>query len=158
MCTRVHGQTFVATFIYLCSFKLKTLSKAGVSGPTPQDLCVFLPSMLVLPFSKGEKPGFRAPLCLFDQISQVSTFVAFFPSTTWPWLGLWYPASPSHSSQLLPPPSHVQGPAVPLGVHSLCWLPHCRTLSPLLGAMASPPGWMLPTQTDSLVWATPVHT
>lgn len=99
MCTCVHGQTFAPTFIYLCSFKLKTLSKTGVSGPTPQDLCVFLPSMLVLPFSKGEKPGSCAPLCLFDQISQVSTFVAFVPSTTWPWLGLWYPASPSPSSQ-----------------------------------------------------------
>lgn len=48
---------------------------------------VFLPSMLVLPFSKGEKPGSHAPLCLFDQIPQVSTFVAFVPRTTWPWLG-----------------------------------------------------------------------
>lgn len=96
LCARAHGQTFVLkhSYIFICSFKLKTLSKTGVSGPTPQDLCLFLPSMLVLPFSKGEKPGSRAPSCLFDWIPLVSTFVAFVPSITRPWLGLWYPGQP----------------------------------------------------------------
>lgn len=85
---------YLHSYIFICSFKLKTLSKTDVSSPTPQDLCLssYHPCWYFLSLRVRNLGPVLPHACLIN--SPVSTFVAFVPSITRPWLGLWYLGQP----------------------------------------------------------------